>query len=148
MRTHAFSYQWIPVKHRDHGKATRRTTESELERVWENNILWFLLHLEEPGRVDFGYTMDGETGAPKAVFFTSPDGSWCEVSLVGEGPRDVWEGGPRHLWEQIESAEELWASVGKPGWQRFGMTVTPTENVVWLDEPGGSVSWSLDVSSA
>jgi hypothetical protein len=116
-----------------------------LDRLWENGPLWFLLHLTEFGRLDFGYTMDPETGGPDALFFTSPDGSWCEVSPVcgHSGQRDVWEAGPRHLWAKIEAISQVWEEEGQPGWDRFGLTVTRDEQVVWLDDPQGPHRWVL-----
>jgi protein-L-isoaspartate O-methyltransferase len=149
MRTPAFESEWKPGPTRERTEATHRTTKSTAERVWENTPLWFLLHLQEPGRVDFGYSMDPESGGPGAVYFASPDGSWCEISPAdGDQPRDVWEGGPRRLWASIEHVIEVWTRLGEPGWERLGLTVTSRDHVVWLDDPAGSVSWPLLVRPA
>lgn len=65
------------------------------ERLWENPPLWFLVHLWQGGRLEFGYGMDPETGGPGAVYFSARDGSWCELTrAASDGTRQVWEGGP------------------------------------------------------
>ncbi|MGH3999843.1 MAG: methyltransferase domain-containing protein [Pseudonocardiaceae bacterium] len=145
MRTPAFHVepQARPARNRD--DAQRRTTTLRAERLWENVPLWFLVQLWDGGRVDFGYAMDPDTGTPGPVFFSSQDGSWCELSIANEnGTRDVWEGGPRRLWATIETATEFWRQLGGPGWSRFGLTVWSSDRqVVWLDEPTSENHWSL-----
>ncbi|GAB3494348.1 hypothetical protein [Amycolatopsis cihanbeyliensis] len=128
---------------RDRHDATHRTTSLTLERVWENGPLWFLVHLREEGRIEFGYAMDAETGRPGPVFFTSRDGSWCELSTSGDGIRHVWEGGPRRLRASIEDDAALWHEQGEPGWSRFGLTVRRERQWVWLDDPDGPLAWPL-----
>lgn len=144
MRTPAFDRVPRSGIERDRARAGHRTTTCTVERVWEIPPLWFLVHLGEPGRVDFGYTWDEAANGPGAMFFTSPDGSWCEVSPAdGASPRDVWEGGPRRLWAAIESAIDLWHALGQPGWERFGLTVTPGRNVIWVDDPAAEHRWTI-----
>ncbi len=145
MRTPAFHTkpQAQPTRNRD--EAQRRMTTLRTERLWENAPLWFLVHLWEGGRVGFGYAMDPDTGGPGPVFFSSQDGSWGELSIASEdGTREVWEGGPRRLWANIEAATEFWRQLDEPGWSRFGLTVmSDDKQVVWLDEPTSENCWSL-----
>lgn len=130
-----------PVR-RDHSAAVRRTTREELERVWEIGPLWFLLHLGEPGRVEFGYAREPETGLPGPLFLVSQDGSWCEVSSEVDGTRMVVEGGPRRLWAAVEDTARFWRDQGRPGWDRFGLTVlSDDEQYVWLDRPDSTHRW-------
>lgn len=68
-----------------------------------------------------------------------PDGSHAHVTAE----RRVREWGPRRLWEEIECLYEEWRSVGAPPPERFGLTVTPREQFVWLDEPAGRIHWTL-----
>jgi hypothetical protein len=107
--------------------------------------LWFLLHLWEGGSVEHGYAMDPDTGGLGPVFFSSQDSTWCELSIASEdGIREVWEGGPRRLWANIEAATEFWRQLGEPGWSRFGLTVlSDDKQAVWLDEPNSDNRWSL-----
>ncbi|MGH3888390.1 MAG: protein-L-isoaspartate(D-aspartate) O-methyltransferase, partial [Pseudonocardiaceae bacterium] len=145
MRTPAFRAEPKARPSRDHDKAQRRTATLRTERLWENAPLWFLLHLWEGGRVEHGYAMDPDTGGPGPVFFSSQDGSWCELSIASaEGTREVWEGGPRRLWANIEAATQFWHQLGEPGWSRFGLTVrSDDKQVVWLDEPTSENRWPL-----
>lgn len=88
---------------------------------------------------------DPATGGPGAVFFTSHDGSWCELSTAAaDGTRQGWEGGPRHLWASIEAAMDFWRHHGEPGWDRFGLTITPHHQEVWLDTPDSNHRWPVD----
>jgi len=70
----------------------------------------------------------------------SSDGSWCEV---GEHTGQVWEAGPTLLWAAVEDAHRRWRDLGEPGWDRFGLTVTPDRQWIWLDAPDGDHSWPL-----
>ncbi|MBA2322787.1 MAG: methyltransferase domain-containing protein [Pseudonocardiales bacterium] len=144
MRTPTFEADPPPMPVRDHRDAERRSTTLMTERVWENAPLWFLLHLREPGRVDFGYSMDPTTGDPGLVYFASSDGSWCELTAERDGTRTVWEGGPRRLWASIEAATEFWDRHGKPHWDRFGLTARSADSqTVWLDDPDDKNRWSI-----
>ncbi|MGH3882026.1 MAG: methyltransferase domain-containing protein [Pseudonocardiaceae bacterium] len=145
MRTPAFRTEPKARPSRDHDKAERSTTTLRTERLWENAPLWFLLHLWEGGRVEHGYAMNPGTGGPGPVFFSSQDGSWCELSIAsGDGTREVWEGGPRRLWANIEAVIQLWHQLGEPGWSRFGLTaLSDDKQVVWLDEPTSENRWTL-----
>lgn len=79
MRTPAFRAEPFAASPRDRDDAVHRTTTLMTERVWDNTPLWFLLHLREPGRVEFGYSMDPYTGGPGPTFYAGADGSWCEL---------------------------------------------------------------------
>ncbi|MGH3940410.1 MAG: hypothetical protein ACRDTG_17595 [Pseudonocardiaceae bacterium] len=132
-----------PVRHRDEARPGRTTLIHE--RLWENPPLWFLLHLWQRGRLGFGYARDPDTGGPGPVFFSAQDGSWCELSTAQEnGTRQVWEGGLQRLWAGIEAAIEFWHRHGEPGWDRFGLTVTPHRQTVWLDAPDSDHQWRID----
>lgn len=117
--------------------ATTRTTDLGMTRVWEAPPLWFLVNLQQPQPVTFGFTLD-PTRQPTGAQYRADDGSWCEVTEQGE----VTEGGPRRLWADIEHAARQWRDLGEPGWDRFGLTVTPTAQTVWLDHPDGT-RWEL-----
>jgi hypothetical protein len=128
----------LPV--RDRNRAARRTTDLDQLRPWDNMVAWFLVQLSVPTEIGYGHTLDEHTGRPGDVFLTSPDGSWCEV---GEHTGQVWEAGPTPLWAAVEDAHRRWCDLGEPGWDRFGLTVTPDRQWVWLDAPDGDHSWPL-----
>lgn len=146
MRTPTFYAEPQSRPVRNPAEARRAMTTLAQERLWENVPLWFLLHLWERGRIGFGYAMDPGTSRPGAVFFSVDDGSWCELSSSSDGGiREVWEGGPRRLWASIEAGIEFWRQQGEPGWERFGLTVAPGRQTVWLDTPGSHHQWPISV---
>ncbi|WP_372405647.1 methyltransferase domain-containing protein [Streptomyces luteireticuli] len=60
----------------------------------------------------------------------SRDGSWAHAS---EGR--VKQSGPTRLWDVVENAHAWYVSHGMPQRGRFGVTVTPTGQTIWLDSP-------------
>ncbi|WP_329521977.1 methyltransferase domain-containing protein [Spirillospora sp. NBC_01491] len=63
-------------------------------------------------------------------------GSWAAVT-PGPGEHLVCQHGPRRLWDELELAYDWWLGSGRPGPSRFGLTVTPEGQRVWLDSPDG-----------
>jgi protein-L-isoaspartate O-methyltransferase len=143
IRTPTFSYTRTPEPQRDRSHAQHRTTSLAVQRPWEHSILWFLLHLTMPGRIEFGYDRDPDTGGIGPMFLYGRDGSWCQVATTDDGTRHVWEGGPRPLWRTLEQLHDLWTQTGQPGWERFGMTVHPQLHTIWLDSPDSKQHWVL-----
>lgn len=128
LRTPAFHVepQAGPVRNRAEGRRGMATLIDE--RLWENPPLWFLMHLAERGRVGFEYGRDSATGGPGPVFFSGPDGSWCELSKAESGgTRELWEGGPRRLWASIA----LWHYLGEPGWDCFVLASASPRPPYW-----------------
>ncbi|MDQ3275238.1 MAG: hypothetical protein M3Q39_09500, partial [Actinomycetota bacterium] len=89
-------------------------------RPWENAPLWFLLHLRELGRVEFGYSMDPQTGGPGPVFFAGEDGSWSELSAPSDGTREAIIVGPCRRWQHARPAGH--AGISRPDTRGAGMT--------------------------
>ncbi|OLT00908.1 hypothetical protein BJF90_06135 [Pseudonocardia sp. CNS-004] len=54
------------------------------------------------------------------------------------------EGGPTAIWSAFEATYREWEALGRPGWERLGLTVT-SDGVhrVWLDNPDGVHAWEL-----
>jgi protein-L-isoaspartate O-methyltransferase len=72
--------------------------------------------------------------------------SWAAVDWDGDRDAErftVWQHGPRRLWTEVEAAHQWWLDHGRPGPERFGLTVTPEGHRAWLDGPGNS--WILPV---
>ncbi|WNI17308.1 methyltransferase domain-containing protein [Actinacidiphila sp. ITFR-21] len=64
------------------------------------------------------------------------DRSWAAAVLHdGRRTSTVYQGGPRRLWDGIETAHTWWAGTGRPDITRFGLTVTPDGQTTWLDTP-------------
>jgi methyltransferase of ATP-grasp peptide maturase system len=92
-----------------------------------------------------GLAVPGTTaGADRdgAVWLGHPDGSWASHSTTPGGHR-VWQGGPRRLWDLVEAAYDQWQALGRPARDRFGITVRPDRQELWLDSPTGALRWPL-----
>jgi len=111
---------------------------------WNSLLVWFLASFELGADIGLGYSRPDEAGRPTASSITLADGSWAEVTLTDEhGTHEVIEGGPRSAWGIVESAHETWVDLGKPGWERFGLTVTKNRQIVWFDTPSSAHRWAL-----
>ncbi|MET9417767.1 methyltransferase domain-containing protein [Streptomyces klenkii] len=78
-------------------------------------------------------------GGRRAVWlYGLSDTSWAAaVFRDGRKEAKVYQSGPRRLWDEAEAAHEWWEAHGRPGFARFGLTVTDRGNSeVWLDDPG------------
>jgi protein-L-isoaspartate(D-aspartate) O-methyltransferase len=62
-----------------------------------------------------------------------------QVSAGGHYP--VRQHGPRKLWNEAENAHHWWVERGKLTRTRYGLTITPTGQRLWLDEPSNTISW-------
>jgi hypothetical protein len=77
------------------------------------------------------------TESAATVQVTPPDSA--------EGHHPVRQHGPRKLWSEAENAHRWWVEHDKPARTRFGLSITPIEQRLWLDEPSTTVSqWSPD----
>jgi methyltransferase of ATP-grasp peptide maturase system len=112
---------------------------------WTAVVPWFLASSRLPQRLVFAYRGRSETGSEWATF-RGDDGSWCMVRTQPDerGRREVCEGGPIGIWTQFERAHNQWDMLGRPGWDRLGLTVLPDgSHRVWLDEPDRACSWLI-----
>ncbi|WP_067805299.1 methyltransferase domain-containing protein [Actinomadura formosensis] len=65
-----------------------------------------------------------------------PGGSWAACDWEpGNRLYEVLQYGERRLWDELEDAFEWWVRHDGPGVDRFGLTVTPEGDRLWLDEP-------------
>jgi methyltransferase of ATP-grasp peptide maturase system len=81
-------------------------------------------------------------GTRGQTWFAHRDGSW-----VRHGTRNavhvVEQGGPRRLWDVAEAAHQQWQELGQPRRHRFGVTVEPGTQYLWLDRSDSSYRWEL-----
>lgn len=115
-------------------------------RPWSTApVVWFLAQLNGlPRGVRCGLILDPDTRQPTSAMLTALDGSRATVDLA-DGT--VTEVGEQALWEPVEAAYEQWVAAGYPGWDRFGLSVdVDGTNWVWLDEPEGRHSWSIQAA--
>ncbi|MET9361991.1 methyltransferase domain-containing protein [Streptomyces sp. NPDC006632] len=77
----------------------------------------------------------------RAVWFYALSGcrSWACVQFRDGGGTRVWQSGPRRLWDEVETALRWWDGQGRPGFDRFGLTVDGAGERAWLDTPGHPV---------
>ena len=126
----------VPTVDLDEG--TRSTTRLD-PLPWSSLVPWFLVQAAMPGTVAFGYRGD-------TAVFSTDDGSWAAISLKpGEADeREARQGGPVRIWDEFEAAQRTWDELGRPNWDRLGLTVTPDgRHRVWLDAPASGIGWDL-----
>lgn len=136
MRHHSDQHSPVPRVDYD-GSHARRYRTSVPARPWrEAPVVWFLAQLRLPPGVIYGAILDPDVRQPVAATMNAPDGSWAKIDLTD---RTVTEAGHTPLWEPVEWAYRLWLNVGRPGWDRLGLTVDEDGwNQVWIDKPDGS----------
>ncbi|MCW2940855.1 MAG: methyltransferase protein [Actinomycetia bacterium] len=67
-------------------------------------------------------------------------GSWALVDYVPGAPDyEVCSYGERDLWAEVSEAHLRWCAWGRPARGRFGLTVTPAGQQIWLDTPANVV---------
>ncbi len=145
IRGHGDTYQQSrPATAQDRDRAYQRTTTLDLTRPWEHTSFWFFAHTVLPPGTSFSLRGDGPHQPPRNTVLHAPDGSWCEVREdPDDGIRQVREAGSHPLWRIIEEAHAKWVGLGEPGWERFGLTVTPDHQFIWLDTPDCQHTWPL-----
>lgn len=112
---------------------------------WEAAVAWFLAASRLPRQLTFGYLGFTASG-PEWATFIGDDGSWCAVRMQPDehGQREVREGGSAAIWGAFEATHGEWEALGRPGWDRLGLTVTSDgRHRVWLDSPDSAHAWEL-----
>lgn len=78
-------------------------------------------------------------GEGRLAIVARDDLSWALLDVEGH----VIQGGPRRIWDRCEELYEVMEQAGRPGRDRFGLTVRPDgSQFVWLDDPHGH-RWEL-----
>ncbi|MEV0170405.1 methyltransferase domain-containing protein [Streptomyces sp. NPDC050803] len=81
-------------------------------------------------------------GARPVWFYGLTDRSWaCVMFRHGQAESQVWQSGPRRLWDEVATAHAWWRAAGEPGCERFGLTVTADGQRAWLDR--SSETWDI-----
>ncbi|MFF7415695.1 protein-L-isoaspartate O-methyltransferase family protein [Streptomyces lydicus] len=94
----------------------------------------FILGLRVPECVQAAADKDG---ASRPIWlYSRTDRSWACAQFRDGKPTRVWQSGPRRLWDEVESAYHWWIDQGRPGINRFGLTISPDGQHAWLDDPG------------
>ncbi|RZU37762.1 protein-L-isoaspartate O-methyltransferase [Streptomyces sp. BK022] len=75
-------------------------------------------------------------GSRPVWFYGLTDRSWACVMLHDGHDADVWQAGPRRLWDEVSQAIDWWREAGRPGIERFGLAVRADGGqLAWLDDP-------------
>lgn len=98
----------------------------------------FVIGLQVPSL--FCRVESGADGAYRLWLYDTEVTSWAVADYEkGRIEYDVAQSGPRNLWDQLETAWRWWDGRGRPGFDRFGLTVTPDGETAWLDSPDSPV---------
>ncbi|MEU4350156.1 protein-L-isoaspartate(D-aspartate) O-methyltransferase [Streptomyces sp. NPDC023838] len=101
----------------------------------------FVIGLRVPGAF---WTVERYEGGAYTLWTYSTDAmSWASADYeCGADSYEVVQSGPRRLWDETEAAYHWWDQRGRPGFDRFGLTVDGDRERVWLDAPddGGASS--------
>ncbi|WP_228453020.1 methyltransferase domain-containing protein [Streptomyces alkaliterrae] len=100
-------------------------------------LLPFVLGLRVPRCVRA--VAERRDGRRPVWFYGLADRSWaCVLFEEGAPEAQVWQAGPRRLWEEVAGAYEWWVARGRPEVTRFGLTVGPEGPHAWLEDPAAS----------
>lgn len=124
---------------RDMTGAAESTTTLHPDAVaWDDYDATFAIGLRLPDvTVRF---VDADDGSDDFTFWALSGPSWCRVDVIaGAAEHRVRLAGPRRLWDEIEAAYRWWVDARRPPTSRFGLTVGPNGQHVWLDTPDGVV---------
>ncbi|WP_409240591.1 methyltransferase domain-containing protein [Streptomyces sp. PA5.6] len=84
---------------------------------------------------------DKRDGSRPVWLYSLSDKSWACVWFMDDTMTNVWQAGPRRLWDEAEAAYTWWTDNDRPAHHRFGLTITPDTTRAWLDTPDNS--WPL-----
>ncbi|MFI7141712.1 ATP-grasp peptide maturase system methyltransferase [Streptomyces massasporeus] len=99
----------------------------------------FMAQLAAPDARFFSMAVDG---GPVSTFLLDSVTDSFAVLVPTDGGWQVRQGGPRRLWDAIESAVATWEEYGSPNTAAFGVTVYRDQQAVWLGNPNGP-QWPL-----
>ncbi|MGH3795502.1 MAG: methyltransferase domain-containing protein [Pseudonocardiaceae bacterium] len=79
---------------------------------------------------------DPTTELTGTLWFTDPDtDSWANLHYQPDTPTyPIHQSGPRNLWDEIECAYHWWHDAGRPGPDRWRITLTPQGEHITLTE--------------
>ncbi|MGW0912810.1 methyltransferase domain-containing protein [Streptomyces sp. NPDC002784] len=81
-------------------------------------------------------------GSRPVWFYGLGDRSWaCVMLRDGDAEAQVWQSGPRRLFDEVTAALDWWRKAGEPGYERFGLTITQDSQRAWLDQP--TEAWDI-----
>ncbi|WP_200816012.1 hypothetical protein [Nocardiopsis sp. JB363] len=79
------------------------------------------------------------------VYLVDPgSGSWASWHVDPRATsHEVRQYGPRELFQEFEAAYQWWLDSGSPDHDRFGMTMSKKQQLIWLDQPANIIASTL-----
>nr|WP_202449799.1 protein-L-isoaspartate(D-aspartate) O-methyltransferase [Streptomyces sp. SID4917] len=94
----------------------------------------FVIGLQVPGA--FWRAERYDDGSYTLWTYSTDTRSWASVDYEPKASEYVVvQSGPRKLWDETEAAYQWWEGRGRPGFDRFGLTVDGDGERAWLDSP-------------
>lgn len=113
--------------------ADTRTATIDVGEVFADAAI-FATGLRVPDcKVAYDHT---DTGHVQTYWLLAAD-SWASATPTTGQVRQL---GNRRLWDETETAHTWWQQAGRPEPDRFGVTVTPNGQMIWLDSPDQQVT--------
>ncbi|MFI9587675.1 hypothetical protein ACIHCQ_39045 [Streptomyces sp. NPDC052236] len=82
----------------------------------------------------------GKKGAYRLWLFDMAATSWATADFEKDRTEyDIVQSGPRRLWNEAEAVMRWYKQQGEPGFDRYGLAVSPQGRQIWLDNPGNLV---------
>ena len=122
----------------EHGGATSTTSlgERQIHEAISIRGAAFAIGLRVPDCAVRVINRPGTRGTEHDVHLNDPNSrSWARVEIGAARPFPVHQHGPRLLWDEVVAGYVWWRRAGRPPAYRFGLTVTATDQTVWLDSP-------------
>ncbi|MER0243157.1 methyltransferase domain-containing protein [Streptomyces sp. HSW2009] len=104
----------------------------------------FLSALLQPSVVNFSYIDSAERQVH--CIHDPATQSWARITMLDVRLARLDHDGPRELWNERAALLNEWVEQGRPGLDRYGLTVTPEgEHTLWLDS-ATNPRWPLRVA--
>ncbi|WP_030897925.1 ATP-grasp peptide maturase system methyltransferase [Streptomyces sp. NRRL F-5126] len=123
----------------DDGKVRETPHGPEVLRMPDSG---FVAQLAMPNARTFD--MPADDGALRTYVLDAANESFAILSRDGDG-WTVREGGPVSLWGEVERSLALWHAAGAPTPTKFGVSVEPDRQRIWLEDAADGPSWWLPV---
>ncbi|MEF3114470.1 ATP-grasp peptide maturase system methyltransferase [Streptomyces chrestomyceticus] len=93
------------------------------------------------------FSTPADNGTPAGTYvLDATDKSFAVLTRKGQDEWNVRQGGPVALWDVLENALDTWRAAGSPKPTEFGITVTATDQRVWLGSTDGP-NWRLPIAA-
>ncbi|GGZ71013.1 protein-L-isoaspartate O-methyltransferase [Streptomyces subrutilus] len=101
----------------------------------------FHIGLAVPG-ASFAWDTSGEHAPTRLLVDDATTGSRATVDYDGRSAAafSVTQAGPRLLWDEVTTAFRRWEELGRPGVDRYGLSIEEGAAELWVDSPGTAVT--------